>query len=301
MDTNKETKVKDYIEQKENSEWNGELINTVADLVWLEKEAKDWILSERLKNNEGLLSYAKLVLKTENLNFWEKMKKWLLEVKLSITCPYFSDFKDFLEDLKRWSDTSITATPTTNSETTTETTETLNHTFFGTNINNIKSEPFQKNSKTWVTRCSKTARFNWKNFWINLPSWDAYKAWKNPWKDSISTIPSDKKNETPNKSRKWIHTSSFKSINKGNYADIYTNSKSGYWHRAAAFRDDNWQRYILDPYTRVNGILDNSPKKLEDYLKTRKIVKAHIYESKWYKTNNSIINEEWTWYERKNN
>ena len=39
--------------------------------------------------------------------------------------------------------------------------------------------------------------------------------------------------------------------------------------------------------------MDNSPKKLEDYLSVRKVVKAHIYESNWYKESGShmMMNE----------
>jgi len=292
LNADTKTQVEEFIENNEQSQWLWPLAETVADLVWVEEETKRWFLSKWLKNDENLLSYAELTMKTEKLNIWDSIKQKLLEVKLSITCPYFSDFKDFLENLKRW--TVIANTP----ETVSESSETPTNTFCGTNINNIKSEPFEKNSKTWVTWCSKTARYNWKNFGIELPSWNAYDAGKLPWKDCIKSIPEDKKEKRPQKSWKWIELSTFKSISKWNYADIYVESKSSYGHRAAAFKDDSWQRYVLDPYTRVNWILDNSPKKLEDYIKARKIVKAHIYESNWYKENSSdIYDDEWTWYE----
>lgn len=285
MVTNKESEIKNYIQHKELSKSYSNFFETIADLVWLEKETKEKILTNWLKNDESLLAYANLVMKTEKLNFWESIKRKLLEVKLSITCPYFADFKDFLEDLKRWSDTSTTESTTgaaTSTETTSESIELSNSQFCWTSVSSIKSEPFQKNSRTWVTWCSKTARNNWKNFWIVLPSWDAYNAWKLPWKDCLMTIPSNKKNTTPQKSWEGIDASKFKSITKWNYADIYTGSLSNYWHRAAAFKDDSWQWYVLDPYTRVNWRLDNTPKKLEDYIKVKKIVKAHIYESRWY-------------------
>lgn len=279
LDAEKKAKVENYVEEKEQKNWFWKLAETIADLAWVEKETKESFLNKWLKNDENLLTYAELTMKTEKLNFWESIKRKLLEVKLSITCPYFADFKDFLEDLKRWSNISTTGTST---ETTSESIELGNRMFCGTSVSRIKSAPFQKNSKTWVTWCSKTARNNWKNFWIILPSWDAYSAWKLPWKDCVKSIPENRKNEQPQKSWEWIDISKFKSISKWNYADIYTGSKSNYGHRAAAFKDDSWQWYVLDPYTRVNWRLDNSPKKLEDYLSVKKIVKAHIYESRWY-------------------
>ena len=301
MDSSKESEIKDYIQKKEEATWTTALIDTVADLAWLEKESKKWALSKRLKNDENLLSYADLTMKTEKLTFWESVKHKLLELKLSITCPYFADFKDFLNNLRLWTDTSVWTT-TTPTETVGESNETVIHSFYGTNINNIKSEPFEKNSQTWVTRCSKTARCNWKNFGIDLPCWNAYDAWKLPGKNSIATLPKNKIDKRPQKSWDKIEISTFKSITAWNYADIFTESKSNYGHRAAAFRDDSWQRYVLDPYTRVNWKLDNSPKKLEDYLKVKKIVKSHFYKSTWYNDNRSDTHrDKWTWYEWWNN
>ena len=284
MDQNKEQQIKEYIDSNEQTKWFWKLAETVVDLAWVEKETKEWFLSRWLKNNESLLTYAELVMKTEDLNTWERIRLKLLEIKLSIpfVCPYFDDFKDFLEELKRWPDTSENGTGTQSFEWASESSETSTHQFCWSNLSNIKSEPFEKNSKTWVTWCSKTARNNWKNFGIILPAWDAYVAGATPWKDSIQTIPSDKVNDQPEITRNWIEASTLKSLTRWNYADIYTDSKSSYGHRAAAFKDDSWEWYVLDPYTRVNWRLDSYPKKLEDYLKVRKIVKAHIYESNWY-------------------
>ncbi len=299
MDSQKEQQVKNYINENEQSQWFWWLVDVVEDLMWLKEETESWVenwpekwfLSKWLKNDEAMLAYAELVMKVEELNFWERVKQKLLELKLSITCPYFDDFKDFLQELKRWTNTSATQTSEnggtatsdrTASETTNESTETSTHNFCGTNIRNIKSEPFEKNSQTWVTWCSKTARNNWKNFWIILPSWNAYDAWERPWRDSIQTIPANKINGKPSKKWDRIADSTFRNISRGNYADIYVSSKSNYGHRAAAFKDNTWQWYVLDPYVRVKWILDNSPKKLEDYLTERKILKAHIYESKRY-------------------
>jgi hypothetical protein len=187
----------------------------------------------------------------------------------------------------------------TSMETASESSEVSTHTFCWTSVTNIQSEPFEKNSRTWVTWCSKTAHNNWKNFWIILPSGNAYDAWERPWKDSIQTIPANKTDKRPQKSWEWISISTFKGIKKGNYADIYVSSKSNYGHRATAFKDDSGQWYVLDPYTRINWKLDNTPKKLEDYLNARKIVKTHIYESKWYKKK-ADHEDNWSWYEWRN-
>lgn len=297
MEAKQEQQVKDYIDKKE-AQWKPSLIETVADLADLETETKEWIFWWWLKNDKDLLNYAELFNKKEDLNLWENIQFKLLEVKLSITCPYFADFKDFLAELQRWPDTSsqdnsAPENPTRDSNNNThkpsneatESKETWKHMFCGIDIKRIHSEPFQKNSRTWITRCSKTARENWLHFWINLPTWNAYDAWQTPWRDTIQTLPSNKTNKQPSKSREWISLSSFKSIKRWNYADIYTNSKSNYGHRAAAFKDDSGQRYVLDPYTRVNWRLDNTPKKLEDYMKEKRIVKAHIYNSTWYRGN----------------
>lgn len=286
MDNQKEQQVKDYIQEKEKTEWNSKLVETVSDLAWLETETKEWFFSWWLKNDKNLLTYAQLLDKKDFLNIWENIQFKLLEIKLSITCPYFADFKDFLTEIKLWPDTSEPSKTDSNKgshKSKTETVETWKSSFRGTDVKNIKSEPFQKNRKTWVTRCSKTARDNWLNFWLNLPNWNAYDAWKEPWKDSIQTIPANKKDKKPQKSWEWINFTTFTWIKEWNYADIFTDSKSNYWHRAAAFKDDNWKRYVLDPYTRVNWKLDDTPKELDEYLKWKKIVKAHIYKSTWYK------------------
>ena len=305
MDIDKKAKVEEYINNNEQEKWYWKLAETVADLVWVEEEVKEWFLNKWLKNEKSLLEYAELSMKTEKLNFWETIKRKLLEVKLSITCPYFADFKDFLEELKLWTDTSktdATSTSTTSStskETTSESIDLSTRQFCWTSVSRIKSEPFEKNSKTWVTWCSKTAYNNWYNFGLRLPSWDAYNAGKKPWVDCIETIPANRKNDQPKKSWEWIDTSAFRSLSKWNYAEIYVESKSDFGHRATAFKDDSWKWYVLDPNTRVNWRLDNTPKKLEDYSNTRKIVKAHIYESRWYvkKDNHDNI---WSWYEWKN-
>jgi len=299
-------KIWEYIQEKEKYTiiWTLDSIKSEFDsLVWKEeKETWDWLkLFEWLKNDKNLLTYAELKNKEESkLSGWDKLKMNLLELKLSITCPYFSDFKDFLEELKKWEyipqpweswntwdssqwNENIETTETTEKIDGSENTELVKHnTFLGVNIDSIVSSPYYKNSQTGVTWCSKTARENWKRFWLVLPSWDAYNAWEKPWQDCLFTLPADKVNEKPKKKWKKIELTEFILSNKWNYADMYVESWSNYGHRASAFKDDAGQWYVLDPYTRVNGRLDTSPKKLEDYAKTKKILKVHFYESKWY-------------------
>jgi len=308
-----ESQIKEYIQtkQKDSIVWTIDSVKSeFSSLVWKEEEeTKTWLhFLEWLKNDKNLLKYAELKNKEWELERWDKMKLELLEVKLSITCPYFADFKEFLEELKKWehvdqwqgtdsqstqtsqSETGSQSTDTTDSwwsqpqtaETIPETAETI-HSFCWTNLSEIQSYPYYKNSKTWVTRCSATAQMNGKNFGLNLPNGDAYNAGTKPWNDSICTLPKDKKDKKPSKRRPTINPSEFQSVwDDANFADIYVESKSNYGHRAVAFRDSTWQRYVLDPYIRVKWDLNNSPKKLEDYLSTKKIVKSHFYKSSWY-------------------
>ena len=174
--------IKDFIEQKEKETpiWQ---INESLEKLWLDVKIWQW-----LNGDKDLLSYAEYFLDLkESWWFLWSIKMQFLELKLSVTCPYFKDFKVFLAELKKW--------------------ERLNNggnndhldkiwgtsEFMWTKISEIKSHPFYKNSKTWVTRCSATARFNAENFGLKLPSWDAYDAWKKPWKECLMTIPESKK------------------------------------------------------------------------------------------------------------
>ncbi len=292
----KEAKIKEYIEnkQKDSVLWSIDSITSEFNsLIWKEeKETKDGLhLFERLKNDKALLKYAELKSKEKELKRWDKVKMELLELRLSVTCPYFKDFQAFLEELNKWE---YSPQPWENWEswnTWHEFVEFQWKSFCGFSINNISSSPYYKNSQTWVTWCSKTARENWKNFGIILPSWNAYDAWEKPWQDCVWTLPKDKINDKPKKRRKAIETQDFISGSKWNYADIYTESWSDYGHRVSAFKDDSGQWYVLDPYTRVNWKLDTSPKKLEDYIKVKKILKVHFYESKWYVPDSQEIAE----------
>lgn len=114
----KEAEIKSYIQDKEQAEWKADLVGNIAELTSLEEEVKDWFLSEWIRNDKGLLSYAELAMKKEDLSFWESTKFNLLDIKLSLTCSYFSDFKNFLNGLKNWNDTSDKSSPSSTESTT---------------------------------------------------------------------------------------------------------------------------------------------------------------------------------------
>jgi hypothetical protein len=210
-------------------------------------------------------------------------------LRISVTCPYFEDFKIFLDELKKWENTDENNEDNIWSSQDNIDLVWAEHDFLWTDVYNIRSQPFYKNPSTWVTRCAATARFNWLNFWLVLPSWDAYTAWaKIPHIPQYKvTTPESRKNQKPKSSWVGIDLDEFKNIKeKGdgiNFADIYLNSNSKYGHRAVAFKDDIWERYVLDPYTRVKWKLNNKPKKLSEYMSNKKIVKSNFYHSSWYR------------------
>ena len=147
----------------------------------------------------------------------------------------------------------------------------------------IKSHQLLRDPGTWKFCCSKTARFNGKQFGISLPRWNAYEALTNPWRNSLNTLPANKKYIQPKALRPAITEQEFVSMkNNINFVDFCTYTKSNYGHRAVWFRDDKWEWFVLDPYTKINWKKNEAPKRLEDYLRRRKIVKAHFYHSSGY-------------------
>lgn len=156
--------------------------------------------------------------------------------------------------------------------------------FWNFPIWDIVSYPIIKDNETESYCCSKTARLNGLHFGISLPRWNAYTAWIFPTKWIIETIPKEKSWKKPNKVWWFINEWEFDLIsNAANFADIYAESSTSYWHRAVAIRDTEWKRYVLDPYIKINGRRTLKPIKLTDYLtKWRKILKAHFYHSYWY-------------------
>ena len=81
MDIDKKTKVKEYINDNEQTKWYWKFVETIADLTWVEKETKESFLTNWLKNDDDLLAYAELAIKTEKLNFWEILKQRLKGIK----------------------------------------------------------------------------------------------------------------------------------------------------------------------------------------------------------------------------
>ena len=147
-------------------------------------------------------------------------------------------------------------------------------------VNKIESCPARKNPKTWVTLCAATAKFNAKDtFWLKLPSgnaWDASTARPIDW-DYKESLPKGKEEERPKRSWNPLTIQDFDAIKGVNVADIYPDSKSGYWHRAIAFRDQNGEWMVLDPYIKVSGTESTDPKPLKDYVEKRPVLKAHFY------------------------
>lgn len=274
---NKE-KIQTFIEEQEKttSIWQ---LNENLEELWLDVKIWEW-----LKNDQKMLTYAEHFLwlkESWDLFWWIKLQ--FLELRLSITCPYFEDFKSFLKELKIWDDTEELDD---NQDHTSDNIDIVSHNteFMWTKVSEIKSQPFYKNPGSWVTRCAATARFNALDFGLDLPWWNAYDAWKNPWSNIQKTLPASKQNKKPSSSWSSLDINSFpKSDGEINFVDLYTSSSSKYGHRVVWFKDGTWQWYVLDPYTRVNWKLDNKPKKIEAYVKSKKIVKGHFYKSSWYR------------------
>lgn len=263
-------KIEKFIDEKEKKTLMWQLNENLEEL-WLDVKIGEW-----LKNDEMLLSYAQMYL-NESKSIFDSFKMQFIELKAKIQCPYFEDFKVFLNELKQWE----------NTKNQNESSEFIDdaHQFLGTKVSDIESQPYYKNpEKGGTTRCSATAQFNWLDFWLTLPKWNAYDAWAIVPSISayIDTIPNWNQAEKPKATRPSISVDDFNLSDNSNFADIYTSSNSNYGHRAVAFKDWTWQWYVLDPYTRVNGNLDDKPKKLEDYMSQRKIVKSNFYTSAWY-------------------
>lgn len=143
----------------------------------------------------------------------------------------------------------------------------------------IQSSPFRRNPKTGVTLCAATAKFNAQQFWLTFPSgnaWDASTT-KPTEKEYQSSLPASKIEERPKRNWSPLSISDFDAMKGVNVADIFPDSKSGYGHRAVAFRDKNGERMVLDPYIKVAWIASTEPKKLEEYMKSTKVFKSHFY------------------------
>ena len=127
-------------------------------------------------------------------------------------------------------------------------------------FNRIFSSWF-KRSSSGTTLCSRTAREDAMSlFWLTFPRWDAIEVQKSYW----------------NRWSKMIEPSW-----DNNVADIFTWSKSIYWHRLLGFKRWN-EWYVLDPYTTW---WSNVPMRLAEYeinvckRMSRPIKKIVLYKS----------------------
>lgn len=102
--------------------------------------------------------------------------------------------------------------------------------------------------KSKMTFCSKTAQENANNFWVKIPRGNA--------KDWVHNPIEDKEHFVRTITKSW-NNNSYIDINvtapdTANFADISvispTRNWKKYWHRLTAFKTNDGQRYVLDPY-----------------------------------------------------
>lgn len=245
--------------------------------IWISPNLCDWVLWQ--KTLDHLVSYIVWIDDYAEW-IWKETAKYLFNT-LSWSPKWEPDFiKKAKEEYKKQKELKNQTTNNDFLKTTND-----SQTFWWLNLFEIISYPTIKSEKTQSYCCSKTARINWEKFWLKLPRWDAYVAWKFPSSSTISTLPKNKINETPLSGWHWLTADNFNQIENGaNFADIFASSGTDYGHRAVAFRTSLGKRFVLDPYIKINWKLSNLPIPLEKYiLKWRKIVKAHFYHSDWYK------------------
>lgn len=112
----------------------------------------------------------------------------------------------------------------------------------------IISSPLERNTKTGITLCSKTAQKNAHFFWLSIPGWNA--------KEWVESAIIDKEHFVSTKTKSW-NNNIYLDINTvspdtANFADISVTSNTPnwkkYWHRSTAFKNSDGKRYVLDPY-----------------------------------------------------
>ena len=118
--------------------------------------------------------------------------------------------------------------------------------------------------------CSQTARENAEMFWLKLPRWHASVSFK--------STPID--NRFVRNIKNNVELNSVSDDEWVNFADIEISSRSKFWHKAMAFKDDlnNW--YVLDPYRSPfwsRDVRNQQPQPLEEYTKRNKIKQANLY------------------------
>lgn len=141
-------------------------------------------------------------------------------------------------------------------------------------FSNIKSSPAERNPRTKVTLCSKTAQKNATNFWIKIPSGNAKEWVLKPIEDNQHFVETKKK-----QGNKYISMDEVAPKN-ANFADISVKSTTPngarYWHRAVAFLDSpSMKWYVLDPYYSWGKW--TSPIPLEQYPKHQVIEQVNFY------------------------
>lgn len=273
----KEYEIKRYIESREQTEWESGFVDTIAELTSLKKEVKEWFLSEWLKNDKGLLSYADLAMKTEDLSFWESIKFKLLDIKLSLTCSYFSDFKNFLKELKHWNNNSNTDnSQNTDKKTDTEPQIKRKSTTWNTETTEWKAESVdwkvksavqwaisiaeddsywyarwgtgKKNGKGWYD-CQSFVRAAFIHAWFDVPKswscrymkWDFEKVW-------FEWIPLPKSKE---KRKEWAAKNAKKwdiFLEENKHTELYTwnNLMAGaHWYKDNETWDSTWEEISL--------------------------------------------------------
>lgn len=145
---------------------------------------------------------------------------------------------------------------------------------FFEDISNIMSNPFDRSSR-WTTLCSQTAWKNAQMFWLKVPRWKTAK-------QSLSMPPLDNRflKTIKREGGQYLTLKSLSSVAFANFADLQVWSKSGNWHRAEAFKDTNWNRYVMDPYVspyEENDDRNQVPQPLTSYYLCNRIIKANLY------------------------
>jgi outer membrane murein-binding lipoprotein Lpp len=163
-------------------------------------------------------------------------------------------------------------------------------------VKNIKSHPFDRNPETWTTLCSQTARLNVEQFlWMKK---DALLG------TDFGGNALDVQERCGSKIVVWSKIgdgkvvdiqSSFTQDIKWNYFDIFTASKSKFWHRLVWFRSEpSNQIYVMDPYNiKKDDHSSREPIKIEEYIKTVCEAKSRpILKIVWYETKKKVVDSE---------
>ncbi len=175
-------------------------------------------------------------------------------------------------------------------------------------VNELLSSPAQIDD-SWCTMCALTCRINGRVFRVYLPKWDAFSALEHPTEKCIWTLPKWKEHELPNNEWWGITLNDFlnmvaeidpdiadMAISEKRYWklqehtsmqliwDLAVQTDSENWrifgHRVLAF--NLWSKwYVYDPYFKRAWKPSRYWIPLEEYMKTKKILKCNFYKSEW--------------------